>query len=395
MEIIVGEIPKKINILDIIAIKESEVEEELVCSICANIMIDPTSSLLCSSHVFCKACLVKWLEKSQSCPTCRCEVPKDTEYALVLKVEFEDKINNIKVHCPYAFKDDSFEEIDHDHGCKEIITVSKFRQHINQCIYQFKKICGMMRLYEMHNHYEKECPYVILECIYCSKQYRRGNTESHLKKCQKVLVECGNGCIEKFARSEIEQHSKDCPNRIVECQFKDFGCTDTFKFGQYKEHSSLYDNHRDFLFKKVEVLSLQVCSLNNQIMTFKETIDEQNSQISQLRNLVLKRKVLFFHQSLLEKVIKRKSISVSYSSKDHAFDKNKRYYYMHLNKESLDEYSNFDMVITIGDKIILDVKDQCFSIRKEISYEFEFNSVDNSFLQGNNVIKTFYLHLTA
>ena len=47
-----------------------ELCEEYLCAICQQLVLDPYT--VCpDEHVFCRACLRKWLDTKEECPTCR------------------------------------------------------------------------------------------------------------------------------------------------------------------------------------------------------------------------------------------------------------------------------------------------------------------------------------
>lgn len=48
---------------------DTSIDDHLVCEICLNPFNDPKSTPC--SHVFCERCVMRWLETTPSCPTCR------------------------------------------------------------------------------------------------------------------------------------------------------------------------------------------------------------------------------------------------------------------------------------------------------------------------------------
>ena len=93
--------------------------EDLICSICFNILNNPIS---CSdkknSHAFCKECIDIFLEENNKCPIC--------------KLVFEYKINN---NLKNELNNLSFKCLFKNEGCEEILYYSDYLNHNNNCKY--------------------------------------------------------------------------------------------------------------------------------------------------------------------------------------------------------------------------------------------------------------------
>ncbi|EGC40479.1 hypothetical protein DICPUDRAFT_73979 [Dictyostelium purpureum] len=283
MEVLIKGEKRIININNILSGKETDIKEQLICKICQSIMMNPVQ--FCESgHVFCKECLTKWLQKnvnlnsnsSMCCPTCRQvyyykplfieqnNFTMNQKYLLSSNNEIKRKINKIKVHCPYYFKNDELKEIEenNDNGCREIIRFGDVANHIETCEYRFitcssqNNGCKDLRYKDKDNHYES-CPYITLQCSLCNSDHLRKDEEEHLAICPNVKVPC-KFCSSNIERNHLIVHYTECPDYLIECEFKDYGCNDTFKRCDKEVHLSQYRYHYDFNLKKINALSTEL-----------------------------------------------------------------------------------------------------------------------------------------
>lgn len=133
----------------------SEPDEELVCSICRAVFCDP---VMCPcDHVFCRACITKWLQSSRNCPICR----------------------------------------------KRASSAS-----IKQTVPIIKNLIMKLML-NCHN-----------KGLGCKSQFSLENSVSHTKECEYELVQCKNKpCKDQLFRKDLTEHeTKDCPHRYIKCK---------------------------------------------------------------------------------------------------------------------------------------------------------------------------------
>jgi hypothetical protein len=135
---------------------DKEKNEELKCPICLDILKGPIS---CSDkknlHSFCKECIDNFLKNNKRCPMC--------------KLIFEYKINNdiyasinkLLFNC--AFKNE---------GCKVIIPYPDYLNHVNNCEYNNKYECQVMK----YNYNKK----IFIKCGYIRNKLKM---EKHLHIC--------------------------------------------------------------------------------------------------------------------------------------------------------------------------------------------------------------------
>ena len=170
--------------------------EDLICSICYNILNNPIS---CSDkkncHSFCKECIDIFLKENNKCPIC--------------KLIFEYKINNNLIN---ELNNVSFKCSFKNEGCNEILFYSEYLNHYYNCKYnniqyecnvnkydyktkKFKK-CGYIgNKNEIGKHF-KLCGLTEYICIFCQEKILKINIEEHFKnKCIFRIIHYNNGDI--------------------------------------------------------------------------------------------------------------------------------------------------------------------------------------------------------
>jgi len=170
--------------------------EELVCSICLDIVWEPISCKVCTSP-FGSKCLNNWFKYNKKCPK-QCEY-EPAEFSLLLK----RLVNKIQFYCLY--KTD---------GCQEVINYDNFYKHINSCPYAEYRCkspnCNAKGTKkEMEDHvavcetYERKCDI----CRLSLKNLEFLNHKNNPELCQKE-------CIKVFER--LEEENKRLANKNAE-----------------------------------------------------------------------------------------------------------------------------------------------------------------------------------
>ncbi|KAI7696115.1 E3 ubiquitin-protein ligase NRDP1 [Sarcoptes scabiei] len=97
---------------------ENDLNEELICSICACVLEKPLMSSC--DHIFCGTCITKWLRNHDSCPIDRSAL----RVGMLRKAPriIINLINKLKLHCPHRAT-----------GCKELISVEQYYNHVRDC----------------------------------------------------------------------------------------------------------------------------------------------------------------------------------------------------------------------------------------------------------------------
>ena len=174
------------------------INENLICPICYNILNNPIScSLNKTSHSFCQECIDKFLENNNKCPLCK----KDFEYKI--RGEVVELLKNLNFKCIYL-KD----------GCQKIVKYYDYFKHINNCKYKktiyecqvekldalfsnYKKCRYQGNIKEVENHF-KLCAFYEYKCIFCENYITRINLKDHFEKICKIrFIINSNGDIFK------------------------------------------------------------------------------------------------------------------------------------------------------------------------------------------------------
>ena len=169
--------------------------ENLICPICYFILDNPKScSRRNNSHSFCQKCIDLYLKNNNSCPICKDFFEYKTNH------EIKNLLNKLSFKCMF-----------NKEGCKDIISHSKYFNHIRNCEFnnltfecQIKKfsyknkkfeICGYLGNKKNIEKHFLSCAYAKCRCIFCNKNIFRMNFEKHAKKECKFIIANGENEI--------------------------------------------------------------------------------------------------------------------------------------------------------------------------------------------------------
>ena len=142
---------------DIDRFPEGEVNLELICCICTNILEDPVESPC--RHVFCLSCIKTWLSNQETCPHCRAPVhKKDLQTVVPL---LRSIISKQRIYCDNKEK-----------GCNEVVPLESLQGHV------------------------AICSYGTISCTNdgCTVKILRKDLKSHTEVCSKKTIMCDQGC---------------------------------------------------------------------------------------------------------------------------------------------------------------------------------------------------------
>ena len=157
--------------------------EDLICAICYCILKEPLScSDKINSHSFCKECLDKYLKenKSNKCPTCK------SAFQFKINFKISNELNKLLFKCLFQ-----------NEGCNDILSYSKYFNHIKYCEYNNIYECKIMK----YNYEGKE----FQKCGYLGNKI---GIEHHCRLCANYKFKC-SFCNEIIFQIDLEEHAKE------------------------------------------------------------------------------------------------------------------------------------------------------------------------------------------
>eukprot|EP00475_Leptophrys_vorax_P010209 TRINITY_DN16882_c0_g1_i1.p1 TRINITY_DN16882_c0_g1~~TRINITY_DN16882_c0_g1_i1.p1 ORF type:complete len:463 (-),score=120.96 TRINITY_DN16882_c0_g1_i1:48-1436(-) len=153
--------------------EKAALDHDLVCVICANVMVDPTMVTSCQ-HSYCKECLDEWLQQQTQCPGCRTGI-KET----IPDRRAKKQISTLQVRCKNA-----------EYGCSATGELGT----------------APSTFWDKH---EPLC--TVKTCEFCS--VKTNNLDAHLNICELAFVPCPFkkiGCDAKLKKDAIQKHVDGC-----------------------------------------------------------------------------------------------------------------------------------------------------------------------------------------
>ncbi len=135
-------------------------QRKLIKMICFNVLKDPA---LCptNQHCFCRGCITKHLENSQTCPTCADKLTAETLAEPQRMVR--DYLDELHIHCVYT-----------DRGCHEIVQLQHLDSHESECGFSpvvcTNQGCGVtLNRRDLIYHESEVCEFRKLKCHSCGE----------------------------------------------------------------------------------------------------------------------------------------------------------------------------------------------------------------------------------
>jgi hypothetical protein len=184
------------------------------CPLCKGVYYNPYVDKC--GHVFCRECILKYLEKFHHCPFSKQEITTDNLNKLVFMIEILEKqlvkCKNRKNGCEWIGKLNELEP-HMDHECKRQIISCP---NIGCCSKIFRE--------ESEGHVAF-CDYRVVCCEFCKIFIAFVDLKRHCEVCPKFIMDCLQQCGNQVERKEMEKHIEElCLNSIINCPFTGIGC---------------------------------------------------------------------------------------------------------------------------------------------------------------------------
>lgn len=187
-------------------------ENELICSICLNIIKDAVQCT--GGHSNCRQCILKY--NKPSCPSCRCKINLKT---LIVSRAANNFVQNLPVLCKTVVATADDNDDVSDPAAKRRKTTAR-------------AMCEWRGCFKHLNSHMTSCVYVAAPCKFdgCGEQLPRMSLAEHEMSCEHRAVACWNQCgVEMSNTAEgRESHKPECSLEIISCPFfSQLGCYHT------------------------------------------------------------------------------------------------------------------------------------------------------------------------
>ena len=203
---------------------EDTVNKTITCQYCKLIFWNPQEcSVAKCGATFCEPCLMKSLEKEETCLECKSPAKYDSNNFLRNKI-----LAPLKFQCqnhPKCEKILEYEDLPF-HFCP----FDETNCEVKDCTWK-----GERKNLEPHI---QECPFELIQCVNegCTEEMRRSELTSHREICLFEKISCIKACGVVEERGNLEDHLKICPFVEIDCKYKERGCEESPIRGEYEKH---------------------------------------------------------------------------------------------------------------------------------------------------------------
>jgi hypothetical protein len=256
----------------------------ITCPICQNLVWDIVDCDQCG-NLFCRNCIKDATTKvGDSCPICRKSPFQSTECKALKKI-----FANIKLKCPNKPCQESIEYSDylfHQEKCK----YRKYHCIIEGCNYENT----LNEIDNMEKH-SKECPYRMINCMYCKKLIKIINMDNHLNNECEQIVKCYN-CNYQMKRSYFNSKHNDLD--CLKCRMNRY--MDLYN-KEKKKLDELTYNHQNEINQIKDFYENRIGLINRQYLSEIEIKEELLEQIAKLKEELSKKDENSYKNYLLNK----------------------------------------------------------------------------------------------
>lgn len=278
-------------------------------------------------HTFCRHCILKHMDRSKTCPTCREPL---MEEALVPNRVISSVIEDAEVQClsnmstKVNLMNDLRNVIYNRNYCDWSGPLKKFASHHdNEC--QFTIVdcphvgCDTIWLRSCFPGHMKNCLHRLIACKWCNLRKKVDLLDAHLLTCHKRPVPCPNGCLDingkvrNFCPSELPPHRALCTMEFIDCKYAMSGC----KIKLLKKHMPLHESddgvHISGLLDALQTAQEKIIESNQFILTAHMKISEQDQILKSQAKIISENSSLFFTApiSQLKRRLEPSTINIS------------------------------------------------------------------------------------
>lgn len=204
-------------------VNKDAIPDELLCSICHDVaLVEPKQCK--NGHVFCKACITKWLEARSVCPIDRSALrADDLSDCLVVKA----MISRLLVKCvncgAIAVDGNAPDKRRVVNGCEWVGEYDKLETHCKECGFSAVTCahgCGERLVRRDKAQHEAKCQFATLNCPQCAQDVKLRDMPQHVRVlCAKRIVGCtaGASCMWTGPFCNLKSHLDTCGAVQVAC----------------------------------------------------------------------------------------------------------------------------------------------------------------------------------
>ena len=148
---------------------QGSVDKNFFCPICTDVLKDPVQCH--NQHYFCRSCITKHLENSQTCPIC---MEKLTQEALSKPPRIvQDYLDGLVINCEHS-----------ERGCANLVELGRLEAHVSECVYRpvtcpNEKCDAIVNQADLDEHTSEVCEYREVYCEECDDKMSVKKFEKH------------------------------------------------------------------------------------------------------------------------------------------------------------------------------------------------------------------------
>jgi hypothetical protein len=196
-------------------VKDSQrIVQDYRCPLCLGIYLNPVVDQC--GHVFCKNCIIKYMETESKCPFSQWNLDQNLLNKIVLVNDILEKqfvlCKNRIYYCNWVGKLIDLENHQGEECSRQVLKCPHDR-------------CPDSIFREDLKCHKNSCEYRIIPCQDCDILISFIDIILHQEVCTRYKLPCPQSCGSLVERKDVELHKEQsCFNTIIDCPYKDIGC---------------------------------------------------------------------------------------------------------------------------------------------------------------------------